>query len=47
MGPERGLQLIDSIPDAGAVIVDGNNKVHISKRLQGLVRIVHPPTPGI
>ncbi len=47
MGAERGLQLIESIPDAGAVIVDANNQVHISKRMQGLVRIVHPPTPGI
>ncbi len=47
MGPERGLQLIDSIPDAGAIIVDANNQVHISKRLQGMVRIVHPPTPGV
>lgn len=47
MGPERGLQLIESIPDAGAIIVDAHNQVHISKRMQGLVRIVHPPTPGI
>lgn len=47
MGAERGLQLIESIPDAGAIIVDANNQVHISKRMQGLVRIVHPPTPGI
>lgn len=47
LGPERGLQLIESIPDAGAIIVDANNKVIISKRLQKLVRIVHPPTPGI
>ncbi len=43
----RGLQLIESIPDAGAIIVDAHNQVHISKRMQGLVRIVHPPTPGI
>ena len=47
MGPERGMQLIDSIPDAGAIIVDAKNQVHISKRLQGMVRIVHPPTPGV
>ena len=47
LGPERGLQLIESIPDAGAIIVDANNKVIISKRLQKLVHIVHPPTPGI
>lgn len=47
MGAAEGLKLIESIPDAGAVIVDADNKVHVSKRLQGLVRIVHPPTPGI
>ena len=47
LGPVRGLQLIESIPDAGAIIVDADSKVIISKRLQKLVRIVHPPTPGI
>jgi thiamine biosynthesis lipoprotein len=47
LGVDKGMKLIESIPDAGAIIVDANNQVHISKRLQGLVRIVHPPTPGI
>ena len=45
MGVEKGLRLIDSIPDAGAIIVDANNQVHISKRLQGRCRIVHPANP--
>lgn len=47
LGVEKGLALIESIPDAGAIIVDNDNKVHVSRRLQKLVRIVHPPTPGI
>lgn len=47
LGVEKGLKLIESIPDAGAIIVDKDNKVHISKRLQPLVKIVHPPSPGI
>jgi len=47
LGPEKGLQLVESIPDAGAIIVDQDNKVVISRRLQGRVRIVHPPSPGI
>lgn len=46
LGPAAGLKLIDSLPDAGAIIVDADNKVHISQRLKGLVKLVHPPTPG-
>ena len=46
LGPEQGLKLIESIPDTGCVIVDKDNKVHISKVLQGIVEIVHPPTDG-
>jgi len=44
LGPERGLRVIEETPDAGAIIVDTQNRVHISKRLQGRVRIIHPPT---
>jgi hypothetical protein len=47
MGVTRGLALIESIPDAGAIIVDAHNKVHISSRLRALVKIVHPPTDGL
>lgn len=47
MGVQRGLQLIESIPDAGAIIVDSKNKVHISSRLRSLVQIAHPPSDGI
>ena len=47
LGVDKGLRLVESIPDAGAIIVDANNQVHRSKRMQGRCRIVHPPTPGI
>jgi thiamine biosynthesis lipoprotein len=46
LGPEKGLALVESQPDVGAVIVDKNNKVWVSKRLQGVVQIIHPPTDG-
>jgi thiamine biosynthesis lipoprotein len=44
MGPEKGLALVESLDGVGAVIVDANNKVWTSKRLEGIVRGVHPPT---
>jgi thiamine biosynthesis lipoprotein len=44
LGPEKGLPLIESLPDVGAVIVDKNNKVWISERLKGKVHVLHPPT---
>ena len=47
LGPVKGLELVESIDDAGAVIVDGQNRVFISKRLEGKVKIERPPTDGI
>ena len=47
LGPERGLELVESIGDAGAIIVDGKNRVIVSKRLEGKVTIERPPTDGI
>lgn len=47
LGVKRGLALIESIPEAGAIIVDDQNKVHVSSRLQKLVRVVHPPKDGV
>jgi FAD:protein FMN transferase len=44
MGPQKGLALVESLDDVGAVIVDAHDKVWTSKRLLGQVRIVHPPT---
>lgn len=47
LGPKKGLALVESIEDCGAVIVDKDNKVHVSSRLRGLVKLVGKPTPGI
>jgi thiamine biosynthesis lipoprotein len=46
LGPEKGLALVESLDETGAVIVDANNKVHVSKRLKGRVKILRPPTDG-
>ncbi len=46
LGPAEGLKLVESLDDCGAVIVDQQNKVWISKRLQGRVEILHEPTDG-
>ena len=43
LGPVKGLALVESVPDVGAVIVDAKNVVHISKRLEGKLKLVHPP----
>ncbi len=47
LGPEKGMQLVESIEGVGAVIVDAHNNVGISKRLQGKVQIVAAPSEGI
>jgi thiamine biosynthesis lipoprotein len=47
LGPEKGLKLVESLPDAGAVIVDAHNKVWISERLKDKLHVLRPPTDGI
>ncbi len=47
LGPERGLALVESLDGVGAVIVDAHNKVWTSKRLEGQVHPVHPPTDAL
>jgi thiamine biosynthesis lipoprotein len=47
LGPEKGLALVESLDDTGAVIVDEHNKVWISKRLEGKVHVLRQPTDGI
>jgi thiamine biosynthesis lipoprotein len=44
LGPEKGLALVESLDGVGAVIVDAKNRVWTSKRLEGQLRPVHPPT---
>ncbi len=47
LGPKKGLELVDSLDDAGAVIVDDHNKVWISSRLKDKLHQIRPPTDGI
>jgi thiamine biosynthesis lipoprotein len=47
MGAKKGLELVESIDDCGAVIVDENNRVWISRRLEGKLKVLRPPTDGI
>lgn len=44
LGPKEGLELVESLPDVGAVIVDAKNQVHVSKRLEGKVKITRQPS---
>jgi thiamine biosynthesis lipoprotein len=44
LGPEKGLALVESLDGVGAVIVDAHNRVWVSKRLEGHLEPVHPPT---
>jgi FAD:protein FMN transferase len=47
LGPEKGLKLVESIDDCGAVIVDRRNKVWVSKRLEGKIQLLREPTDGL
>jgi thiamine biosynthesis lipoprotein len=47
LGPEKGLALVESLDDVGAVIVDASNKVWVSKRLEGKWKQLSQPTDGI
>jgi thiamine biosynthesis lipoprotein len=47
LGPEKGLALVESLDGVGAVIVDSHNRVWTSKRLEGHVHPVHPPTDAL
>ena len=46
LGPKKGLELVESLPGVGTVIVDAHDKVWISPRLEGKVSVLHQPTPG-
>ena len=46
LGPEKGLALVESIEDCGAVIVDAANKVWISRRLKEKLHVLRGPTGG-
>jgi thiamine biosynthesis lipoprotein len=46
LGAEKGLSLVESVDDAGAIIVDADNRVHVSKRLKDKVVFESAPTGG-
>jgi thiamine biosynthesis lipoprotein len=46
LGAKKGLELVESIEDCGAVIVDAQNKVWISRRLTEKLHVLRPPTDG-
>ena len=47
LGPKKGLPLVDSFPDCSALIVDADNKVWMSKSLEGKLQRTNAPTGGI
>jgi thiamine biosynthesis lipoprotein len=44
LGPEKGMALIERLPDVEGVIVAANNEVLISSGLKDRVTVLHPPT---
>ncbi len=47
LGKDKGLELVERVDGAGAVIVGADNSVVVSPRLEGLVAIARPPTDGL
>ena len=46
LGAEQGLKLIARVPGAEAVIVDAQNRVHVSPGLSGRLRLLRQPSEG-
>ncbi len=46
LGWKKGIEMVESLPDVGAVVVDADGKVHISKRVEARVNLLREPTPG-
>ena len=47
LGPVKGMALVEAIEDCGAVIVDKHNGLHVSRRLEALLKVLRDPTPGL
>jgi thiamine biosynthesis lipoprotein len=45
LGPERGLALVERLPDVEAVIVTADNRVLVSSGLRGRLNVERRPTP--
>jgi thiamine biosynthesis lipoprotein len=46
LGPEKGLALVEETPGVGAVIVDAQNRIIVSRRLAGRLTVLRQPTDG-
>jgi thiamine biosynthesis lipoprotein len=44
LGPQKGMALIERLPDLQGVIVSATNEVFVSKGLKDKVTILHAPT---
>jgi thiamine biosynthesis lipoprotein len=47
LGPEKGLELVESLDGVGAVIVDAHDKVWVSERIKAGLQIVRQPTDAL
>jgi FAD:protein FMN transferase len=47
LGWKKGIEMIEGIPDVGAVVVDDVGRVHVSARVRDRVKILKPPTDGL
>lgn len=45
LGPDRGMALVERLPDVEAVIVTADNRVLVSSGLRGRLTVERPPTP--
>jgi thiamine biosynthesis lipoprotein len=45
LGPERGMALVERLPEVEAVIVTADNRVVVSSGLRGRLHMERPPTP--
>jgi thiamine biosynthesis lipoprotein len=43
-GPDKGMALIERLPDVEGVIVTADNRVLVSSGLKGRLRLLAPPT---
>lgn len=47
LGAERGMKIVEKMPELDAVMVDAQNRVHVSSGLRGELHMLRQPTPGI
>jgi thiamine biosynthesis lipoprotein len=46
LGPVEGMRLAESLPDVGVVMVDAQNRVHVTRNLEGSLHLLRSPTDG-